>query len=883
MLPLILNESLLKLMIDLVDVIRIYNQSSAEKIALNYLPIAAAAQYCRLHGNVILYGELWAEQEKAARQCSESELPLTGLRPIMISSYEVLEVPDAVKPFLDLNQSRHKYYLLENAWEFAYLEATAGSSSMSKRHTRNDSMNQSRRFSCSQFTESQVNYESIWRLGDWEQLKSISLEKLTVSNGLDDFQRRQCLALKSLNSGSEWKSKLSVHSARNCVINSIAQSSLACTKEVYDSLTALKQIRQIEDVLGETRDWKVIIAKWLRFDALQANSFEQQEQILVQRIAVLQSRNSQRTVAHTRAAVLELIRLAKEDRNYRAAITNLKSLEHMELDVETKSRMILEDGHLQFVAGHCKLANHLYLRLIHEEEFQNTFSKISALRLMAEYLTDNLTVNPSEILQTYLGPAQHLHTAYLSNSQNKAGVTKAMVEERVKINDTTAKFADTIYTQRNNYIKSSEYATKKKLHMESKEEFNQMAKTKLTKTDQQRAHNLRQTIVLEEVVLKTLAKERDKYLHLAIELYTTSCALSEGLNDLQVCRIVSLWFTNISVQSIGEYLQKNLSTVPSYKFLIILPQIAARLSHSDRVLTQIISDTLIRCCQQHPHQSIYHVLALFNAHEDNQSAEISSSMKTRIGHTKLIVNKLQADKEIGKIVKAAQGLGLALIRLANREVQNDSNTKVGQELLSLADMYRIAAPTVELPVRIDRQYSNQFAYITNWVPNFRMVGGINAPKKLMFRCSDGISRSMLVKGKDDLRQDAVMQQVFHFMNVLLKSKKSSCKRNLSIRTYKIVPLTQMSGILEFCDNTNTLGNYLVTAHERYHPEEPTVSECRKLLIDCTKKTPEEKLKQYEKICKRLSPVFQHFFTENFFNPVEWFEKRMYYINRCVRR
>lgn len=138
---------------------------------------------------------------------------------------------------------------------------------------------------------------------------------------------------------------------------------------------------------------------------------------------------------------------------------------------------------------------------------------------------------------------------------------------------------------------------------------------------------------------------------------------------------------------------------------------------------------------------------------------------------------------------------------------------------------------------------------------------------------------MLVKGKDDLRQDAVMQQVFHFMNVLLKTKKSACKRNLSIRTYKIVPLTQMSGILEFCDNTNTLGNYLLTAHGKYRPDEPTVAACRSLMTDCAKKTPEEKLKQFNAVCKKLSPVFQHFFTENFLSPVEWFEKRMFYINR----
>lgn len=160
-----------------------------------------------------------------------------------------------------------------------------------------------------------------------------------------------------------------------------------------------------------------------------------------------------------------------------------------------------------------------------------------------------------------------------------------------------------------------------------------------------------------------------------------------------------------------------------------------------------------------------------------------------------------------------------------------------------------------------------------------MVGGINCPKKLYCRCSDGLTRSMLVKGNDDLRQDAVMQQVFRFMNVLLKTKKQSSKRNLSIRTYKIVPLTQMSGILEFCENTKTLGEYLVSAHKKYRPHDLPVVECRKMIADACKKTSEERLKAFTEVCAKLKPVFQYFFMENFFSPGEWLEKRTFYINR----
>ena len=44
---------------------------------------------------------------------------------------------------------------------------------------------------------------------------------------------------------------------------------------------------------------------------------------------------------------------------------------------------------------------------------------------------------------------------------------------------------------------------------------------------------------------------------------------------------------------------------------------------------------------------------------------------------------------------------------------------------------------------------------------------------------------MLNQGKDDLRQDAVMQQVFGMVNQLLKENGETRKRDLRIKTYKV--------------------------------------------------------------------------------------------------
>eukprot|EP01050_Picozoa_sp_SAG11_P019721 SAG11_NODE_3190_length_2623_cov_2.275357_5_plen_193_part_00 len=91
-------------------------------------------------------------------------------------------------------------------------------------------------------------------------------------------------------------------------------------------------------------------------------------------------------------------------------------------------------------------------------------------------------------------------------------------------------------------------------------------------------------------------------------------------------------------------------------------------------------------------------------------------------------------------------------------------------------------------------------------------------------------KAMNAKGGDDLRQDAVMEQVFGVANRLLRNNAETRRRNLRIRTYKVVPMTPSVGVLEWCDNTQPIGSYLLGsrgAHQRYRSTDWTAEECRK--------------------------------------------------------
>lgn len=152
-------------------------------------------------------------------------------------------------------------------------------------------------------------------------------------------------------------------------------------------------------------------------------------------------------------------------------------------------------------------------------------------------------------------------------------------------------------------------------------------------------------------------------------------------------------------------------------------------------------------------------------------------------------------------------------------------------------------PTISLPVSPSGNYDNVIG-IREYRQSCEFVGGITAPKTVVCVGTDGIERRQLIKGKDDLRQDAVMQQVFTVMNTLLRTCKETNSRKLRIRTYKVVPLAQRSGVLEWCDNTLPLTPILtnnegtVGLHYKYYPTDLTAKGAREQMRSVTQQSNE---------------------------------------------
>jgi serine-protein kinase ATM len=222
-----------------------------------------------------------------------------------------------------------------------------------------------------------------------------------------------------------------------------------------------------------------------------------------------------------------------------------------------------------------------------------------------------------------------------------------------------------------------------------------------------------------------------------------------------------------------------LPKIPTYKFIVALPQLTVRLTNVPGDKLSALLKTLIeRCAIDHPHHTLPLLLAIVNSNADMDKKLNKGEEEPRVLGAKILWARLLRNKSISMIMEQHLKMALALIDLAYLQLsQNTIPDK--HKLLSLQKMIFIQCPTVDLAIRKNTKYPTEsLNYVMRWSASITNVGGINAPKKIEVLCSDGVWRSQLLKGKDDMRQDAIMQQIFGVVNQLLMVNKEMKKKQV---------------------------------------------------------------------------------------------------------
>ncbi|KAM8905494.1 serine-protein kinase ATM [Spinachia spinachia] len=701
--------------------------------------------------------------------------------------------------------------------------------------------------------------------------------------------------------------------ARCADVAELCRGSLEAVSSLYPSLRNLQSIRELESAKQlfsrpfSDVTLREVCSQWRQQAELLADSdFALVEPILALRTVAhhtLMARVGEPDSTQCVSSVLtdhlmELCRLARNAGNTQIAERAVFQMKQNGDGGSWASSPVLswqlEEAQVFWAKGEQGLALGLLRRMIHglEEKVDMNPALVplytESLRLCGSWLDETCLESPGVILKNYLERAVKVieEASGVQDSRLRSQRTEAFLS--------LARFSDARYQCIDKYMNSSEFDNKQALLEKAKEEVDLIREREVTPN--RYTTKVTKELALDQESLSLMQADRQRFLCKAVENYTR--CLEGGEHDTWVFRLASLWLENAGVKVVNDMMKTGVERIPSYKFLPLMYQLAARMG--TKMATGVTEDTgfhdvlcnlICRASREHPHHTLFIILALVNANKDENFGKSRLSKSSarqcspfdleRSNVARRIIGELQ--KERGEMIRGVEKLCDAYITLAYMDASKHKAEKkaipipADQPIIHIKNLHEVAIPTMEIKVDPSCRYDD-LVTIRSFLPQYRLVGGVNLPKIIDCVGSDGKSRRQLVKGQDDLRQDAVMQQVFSMCSMLLQRNADTRKRKLNIRRYKVVPFSQRSGVLEWCSGTVPIGEFLVDsnkgAHKRFRPQDLTSLACRWRMMAC--QSFDEKLQGFSEVCKSFRPVFRYFCMERFLDPAVWMEKRLAY-------
>ncbi|KAK9447636.1 uncharacterized protein V1518DRAFT_421520 [Limtongia smithiae] len=375
---------------------------------------------------------------------------------------------------------------------------------------------------------------------------------------------------------------------------------------------------------------------------------------------------------------------------------------------------------------------------------------------------------------------------------------------------------------------------------------------------------------------KRLSDARAKFLDKSITFYLHSLSMSDEFDE-DSFRLCSLWLANSTNPMASEAMRKTIGELPTAKLVGWVNQLSSRLLDEATVFQQVLCRLITQLCKDHPFHCLYQLFAIINSTDNTEDADHSAQLRQSAAAQ--IWRSLKADRGYAaRYLSPIEELSRKAIVLANYPPERLTSLEKVDKLFwrSLVKKLRIPPPTFHIPLRANKNYDDVPA-IEDVSTQVQIASGLSRPKVVNFLISTGAHCCVLMKGgNNDLRQDAIMEQVFDQVNNFLQRNESTRNRNMRVRTYGVTPLSYNAGVIEFVPDTQALLDIISPLHKRYYPEDWEVTRCSTILRECQAKSNEERVREYRKVVAHVHPVLRHFFFEKFDTPRVWQERMTAY-------
>ena len=340
--------------------------------------------------------------------------------------------------------------------------------------------------------------------------------------------------------------------------------------------------------------------------------------------------------------------------------------------------------------------------------------------------------------------------------------------------------------------------------------------------------------------------------------------------------------TNASVRKYVERLQP----VALYT---ILPQLVARITHTNPQVHEILQGMIARVIQSFPQQALWTLMAVTKS-VDKTRAQRGLAVIVKVIELQKKYNKGMSPTELRTTIMAAQRLTDELLRVADYHIEG----KIPKISLArdLGFNHKIAPSKLVVPaetclipniptsndsstMKTFQAFSKDPVTITAFLDEALVLASLQKPRKMSIRGSDGHVYAILAKPKDDLRKDQRLMEFDTMINRFLKRDIEAAKRRMYIRTYAVIPLNEECGVIEWVNSLKTMRDVLL----KLYRERSVVIDygvLRHTLDDICGRSSDKAKDFTERIVPLFPPVLRYWFVETFPDPSTWLNARVRY-------
>jgi serine/threonine-protein kinase ATR len=326
-----------------------------------------------------------------------------------------------------------------------------------------------------------------------------------------------------------------------------------------------------------------------------------------------------------------------------------------------------------------------------------------------------------------------------------------------------------------------------------------------------------------------------------------------------------------------------LAELPTYQWYTALPQLTSRICHEHPVVLGILKQILIRVVGDFPQQALWSLAAV-----------LRSKIPARQKHAHEVVasaKRLNPKGTLRDVAAQFQALIDQLEKLCNAAPNLDERNRVKPFSVKrdFSHLKRMMPVQVMVPVqnaltamlpadgRTDPSHApfaaNMQVMVEGLVDEVEVMSSLQRPKKMAVMGSDGREYVFLAKPKDDLRKDSRMMEFNCVLNRLLTKDPASRRRNLYIKTFAVIPLTEDCGLVQWVPNTRGIRHILQDLYEasgQFVRRGPQATHVRiKGVYDAYPKASE----RMAKLLPTMPPVFHKWLLTTFPEPATWVQSR----------